>query len=220
MHWVAWAIIGGMGWAGCQGKPTEERPCHVWKVAFLDGNVPVEGVSSVWASGPTSGGWSVAQDSLIGQLPLADGTGSWDEGADAVTIIAEHPSGEWVSTSRVTLHACGDRLIALPTPTRLEFRKALPERSVVRWHGKRSESDAPPTLADWLDGREPDVLVRQSAGGIGIGNMNVVFPVGPTAWPLHMQWFRWTAESGIVPSHTQTFIVPASAAGSTITFTF
>ena len=220
MHWMAWAIIGGMGWAGCHGKPPEERPCHVWNVAFLDGSVPVEGVCSVWASGHTSEGWTVALDSLIALFPLVEGAGSWDDSADAVTISAEHPSGLQVSSSRVALHICGDRLIELPTPTRLEFRKALPERSTVRWHGKRSESDAPPTLADWLDGREPDVLVMQSAGGIGTGNLDVVFPVGLSEWPVHMQWFRWTAETGTVPSHTQTFIVPASAAGSTFTFTF
>ena len=221
---VAWATGGGLVLGGCHCGPTELEPCYTWHVRFLDGTVPVEATCALLAAGEWQGGFTgVSPDSLLEVVEVVDGVATWPEAptVDALTVDAEHPTGMAVALGRTSVHGCGTQVVYLPTPTELSFQRAQADRNGTRWYGKLSPTPTPPDLASWLNGNGPDVIIDQAASSIGIASTcTFVFPVNQAEYNVHMQWFRWTLESGLQPDHVQSLTVPVADAGKTHFVTF
>lgn len=222
--WVAWATGGSLVLGGCHCSKSEMEPCYEWHVAFLDGTLPVEATCALLAAGEWQGGFTgVSPDSLLEVVAVVDGVAMWPEApqVDAMTVFAEHPSGMAVALGRTRVHGCGTQDIYLPTPTALSFQRAEADRSDTRWYGKLSPTPAPPDLASWMNGNDPDVIIDQAASSIGIASTcTIVFPVNQAEYTVHMQWFRWTPEGGLQPDHVQSLTVPVADAGQTHFATF
>lgn len=198
--------------AGCKKQPTESTDSATRHCFFLDGTCPVSGKAVLFRRDPWLGGLTgMGQRHVLDTVPIELGSIHWPKemAVAEFDITALHVDGTLVHRENVSVWEGDDESIVLPTPfwLSMHLQRPLPFHGTL--HVRRTESSAPPTLADWVNSSPSGAWMHIEPDALPLPlELEWLFPISADTHNIRLHWFEQSVEHGLVPRSLQVLAIP------------